>query len=102
MQETEETRVHSILDPWVKKIHSILDPWVKKIPWRRAWKPTPVLLPGGCYGQRGLATYNPLSCKESDMTEVTEVTEHTLLIIHVSGCSFVDALFQNAHIFLNL
>ena len=99
MQETEETRVHSILDPWVKKIHSILDPWVKKIPWRRAWKPTPVLLPGGCYGQRGLATYNPLSCKESDMTEVTE---HTLLIIHVSGCSFVDALFQNAHIFLNL
>ena len=22
------------------------DPWVGKIPWRRAWQPTPVLLPG--------------------------------------------------------
>ena len=22
------------------------DPWVRKIPWRRAWPPTPVLLPG--------------------------------------------------------
>ena len=23
------------------------DPWVRKIPWRRAWQPTPVFLPGG-------------------------------------------------------
>ena len=23
-----------------------LDPWVEKIPWRRAWQPTPVFLPG--------------------------------------------------------
>ena len=22
------------------------DPWVGKIPWRRAWQPTPVFLPG--------------------------------------------------------
>ena len=22
------------------------DPWVRKIPWRRAWQPTPVFLPG--------------------------------------------------------
>ena len=22
------------------------DPWVKKIPWKRAWKPTPIFLPG--------------------------------------------------------
>ena len=27
------------------KIHW-LDPWVRKIPWRRAWQPTPVFLPG--------------------------------------------------------
>ena len=25
-----------------------LDPWVGKIPWRRAWQPTPVFLPGKC------------------------------------------------------
>ena len=23
-----------------------LDPWVGKIPWKRAWQPTPVFLPG--------------------------------------------------------
>ena len=22
------------------------DPWVGKVPWRRAWQPTPVFLPG--------------------------------------------------------
>ena len=22
------------------------DPWVEEIPWRRAWQPTPVFLPG--------------------------------------------------------
>ena len=24
------------------------DPWIGKIPWRRAWQPTPVVLPGEC------------------------------------------------------
>ena len=28
------------------------DPWVREIPWRRAWKPTPVFLPGESHGQR--------------------------------------------------
>ena len=28
-----------------------LDPWVGQIPWRRAWQPTPVLLPGKPHGQ---------------------------------------------------
>ena len=27
-------------------------PWVGKIPWRRAWQPTPVFLPGESHGQR--------------------------------------------------
>ena len=27
------------------------NPWVGKIPWRRAWQPTPVFLPGECHGQ---------------------------------------------------
>ena len=31
-----------------------LNPWVRKIPWRRAWQPTPVFLPGEFNGQRGL------------------------------------------------
>ena len=31
------------------------DSWVKKIPWRRAWQPTPVFLPGESHGERSLA-----------------------------------------------
>ena len=34
-----------------------LDPWVGKIPWRRAWPPTPVFLPGEFHGQRSLVAY---------------------------------------------
>ena len=33
------------------------DPWVRKIPWRRAWLPTPVFLPGESHEQRSLAGY---------------------------------------------
>ena len=46
-------------------------PWVGKIPWRRAWQPTPVFLPGESHGQRSLAGYSPWGHKESDTTEVT-------------------------------
>ena len=28
-------------------------------PWRRKWQPTPVFLPGECYGQRSLVGYSP-------------------------------------------
>jgi len=33
-------------------------PWVRKIPWRRAWQPTPVFLPGESHGQRSLVGYS--------------------------------------------
>ena len=42
------------------------DPWVGLIPWRRAWQPTLVFLPGEYHGQRSLAGYSPWGCKESD------------------------------------
>ena len=35
------------------------DPWVGKIPWKRAWQPTPVFLPGEAHGQRSLVVYHP-------------------------------------------
>ena len=47
------------------------DPWVRKIPWRRAWQPTPVFLPGESHGQRSLVGYIPWGHKESGTTEVT-------------------------------
>ena len=36
-----------------------LDPWVGKIPWRRAWQPTLVFLPGESHGRRSLAGCSP-------------------------------------------
>ena len=32
-------------------------PWGGKIPWRRAWQPTPVFLPGDSHGQRNMAGF---------------------------------------------
>ena len=56
MRETGETR---------------FSPWVGKIPWRRAWQPTPVFLPGESYGQKSLVGYSLQGHTESDTTEVT-------------------------------
>ena len=42
------------------------------IPWRRAWQPTPVFLPGESHAQRSLGGHNPWGCKESNTTEATE------------------------------
>ena len=39
-------------------------------PWRRAWQPSPVCLPGGPHGQRSLAATDHRVAK-SDMTEST-------------------------------
>ena len=33
-------------------------PWVGKIPWRKAWQPLPVVLPGESHGQGRLAGYS--------------------------------------------
>ena len=53
------------------------DPWVRKIPWRRAWQPTLVFLPGESHGQRSLAGYSPWGRKELDTAE--QLTHSTLL-----------------------
>ena len=49
------------------------------VPWRRAWQPIPVFLPGESHGQRSLSGYSPWGGKESDTTEVTEHTQQFLL-----------------------
>ena len=47
-------------------------PQIGKIPWRRAWQPTPVLLPGESHGQGSLVSYSPWDRKELDTTVATE------------------------------
>ena len=40
-----------------------------RFPWKRAWQPTPVFLPGESHEQRSLAGYGPQGLKESEVTK---------------------------------
>ena len=72
--------IQMVKDPPAMKV---FDPWGRKIPWRRAWQPTPVFLPGESHGQRSLVGYSPWSRKESDTTElVTHTQTHTQTHTH--------------------
>ena len=51
-------------------------PRVGKIPWRRAWHPTPVFLPGKFHGQRSLVVHG---VAEPDMTERLRKHRNTAL-----------------------
>ena len=55
------------------------DPGVGKIPWRPAWQPTPVFLPGESHGQRSLGGCSPWVC----IVAATDVTAHTHLSVHL-------------------
>ena len=44
--------VHWVTSSWTQL--SGFDPWAMKVPWRKAWQPTPVFLPGAFHGQRSL------------------------------------------------
>ena len=51
--------------------------WVGKMPWRKAWQPTPVFLPGESHAQRSLAGYSRWGCNESDTTEGLSRIQYT-------------------------
>ena len=50
------------------------DPWVEKIPWRSAWQPTPVFMPGESHGQRSLVGHSPLS-----QTRLKQLSTHACI-----------------------
>ena len=52
----------------VKNPPTVRETWAGKIPWRRAWQPAPVLLPGESRGQ-SLTGCSPWHRRESDTTE---------------------------------
>ena len=74
-------------------------PWIGRIPWRRAWQPTPVFLPGESHGQRSLAGYSLYGRKELDTTEATLHAQAHLTIEniqmakeHIKRCSTSHAI----------
>ena len=64
-----------------------VNPWVGKIPWRRAWQPTPVFLPGEFHRQRSLVGCSPWGLKESDATERPALS-HSLQPLRLPGCGY--------------
>ena len=48
-------------------------------PWRGAWQPTPVFLPGEVHGQRGLLGYSPWGHKDLDRNERLTLYVHDML-----------------------
>ena len=47
------------------------NPWIRKIPWRKAWQPTPVFLPGESQGRGSLVGCRLWGRTELDTTEAT-------------------------------
>ena len=63
------------------------DPWVEKIPWRRAWQPTPVSLPGESHGQRSLGGYSPRGRRVGQNWSDLVHTQGAVWGCLASGCS---------------
>ena len=62
------------------------------IPWRRAWEPTLVFLPGESHGLRNLAGGSPWVLTESDTTEVTNQQQHTYLCPNIHTVVTINKL----------
>ena len=45
------------------------DLWIGKFPWKRAWHPIPVFLPGESHGQKSLVDYSPWGLQRIDTAE---------------------------------
>ena len=63
-------------------------PRLGRFPWKRAWQPTPVFLPGEPHGQRSRVGYSPWGCKKLNRTEGTE---------HACTCIFCAAITSYKH-----
>ena len=60
------------------------DPWVRKIPWRRAWQPTLVFLPGESHELRSLLGYSLKGRKELVANSWTQLKWLSMLIYNIS------------------
>ena len=67
------------------------NPCIRKIPWRRAWQPTPVFLPGESHGQRSLEGYPAWGLNEWDTEATVGLTQQRQIkgwLVPSSGWNF--------------
>ena len=55
------------------------DPWIRKIPWRKAWQPTPVFLPGESHGQSGIPWWATVHRVAKSWTSLQGLSTHAVL-----------------------
>ena len=83
----------------VKNLPEVQETWVQSLgwedPWRRAWLPTPVPLPGEFHGQRNLVGYSPWVGKESDRTE--QLTHRHTPLSHHRLWEIFTVFIKNKH-----
>ena len=64
------------------------NPWVRKIPWRRAWQPTPVFLPGESHRGSWWATVRRVTKSRTRLKQLTHT--HTHAHAHHLLCSVLS------------
>ena len=79
---------------WRRHKRLRFNPWFRKIPWRRAWQPTPVVLPRESHGLRSLLGYSPRGLKESHMAKRLILF---FLFSYKSGPKFAQAFLVCNH-----
>ena len=78
---------------------------IKKVPWRRAWQPIPVFLPGESPWTEEPEGYGPWGCKESDMTEShthTHTHTHTHEEIKFRDCFTISNITSDSTMKINI
>ena len=67
-----------------------LDPWVGKIPWRRAWQPTPVFLPGESSWTEELGRLQSMRLQRVGHDRATKHIALSLIIYEIFDMSLIS------------
>ena len=78
---------------WLQCGRPGFDPWIGKIPWRTAWQPTPVFLPGESPWTEKPGGY--LAGKEFDTTEWLSTAPHTSSDQSIGASASASVLSMN-------
>ena len=74
------------------------DPWVRKIPWRQAWQPTPLFLPGESQGQRSLVGLQSMGLQRVSH-DWSDFTAHTKTVI---PCRAIKSFINHKQLRINI
>ena len=76
--------------------------WVRKIPWRKAWQPTPVFLPGESHGQRSLWTTVHRVTKSQRRLKQLSIAQHLFTnILYKYNIYFVHLFLHMKRVTIN-